>query len=215
MAVRPYYVAGEWREGDGSIEVTNPFDGSLVAEVGRPTGEDVERAVEAAAEAFQETKHLPAHARAEGLVHVSRRIEERAPELAELIAREGGKPLKWSRIEVNRAVSTFRLAAEEARRFGGELLRLDTEASLGSRLGIVRRFPFGPVLGITPFNFPVNLVAHKVAPSLAVGAPIVVKPATKTPLGALALAELISETDLPGPIYSVLPVPSGTAEELV
>ena len=84
-------------------------------------------------------------------------------------------------------------------------MRLDTEASLGSRVGIVRRFPFGPVLGISPFNFPVNLVAHKVAPSLAVGAPIVLKPATKTPLGALFLAELIAETELPGAIYSVLP----------
>src|SRR5207237_8611332 len=103
----------------------------------------------------------------------------------------------------------------EVGRFGGEVVRLDSEASLGSPVGVVRRFPFGPVLGITPFNFPVNLVAHKVAPALAVGAPIVVKPATKTPLGSLFLAELIAETDLPDPIYSVLPVPGSRAEELV
>ncbi|MFN2542989.1 MAG: aldehyde dehydrogenase family protein [Actinomycetota bacterium] len=212
---KPFYVAGEWRQGDGSFEVTSPFDGSVVTEIAHPTDADVERAVAAAAEAFGETQHLPTHVRATALAHVSKRIAERAEEIATSIAREGGKPLKWSRIETQRAASTFRIAAEEVRRFGGEFMRLDTEASLGARVGIVRRFPFGPVLGIAPFNFPVNLVAHKVAPALAVGAPIVVKPATKTPLGALALAELIAETDLPGPMYSVLPVPSAKAEELV
>src|SRR5256714_7277911 len=215
VSARPYYVAGEWRTGEGLFEVTSPFDGSVVEEIAKPTDADVEEAVAKASEAFRETQHLPAHARANALAHVSKRIAERGDEVAEIIAKEGGKPLKWSRIEAQRAASTFRIAAEEARRFGGEFMRLDTEASLGSRVGIVRRFPFGPVLGITPFNFPVNLVAHKVAPSLAVGAPIVVKPATKTPLGALFLAELIAETELPGPIYSVLPVPSAKAEELV
>jgi aldehyde dehydrogenase (NAD+) len=214
MATRPYYVGGDWRTGQGSFEVTSPYDGSVVAEIGTPTDGDVEEAVSTAAGAFPDTQHLPTHVRADALAHVSKRIAERAEELAASIAREGGKPLKWARIEVSRASSTFRWAAEEARRFGGELMRLDSDAGLGSRLGIIRRFPFGPVLGITPFNFPVNLVAHKVAPSLAVGAPIVVKPASATPLGALALAELIAETDLPGPIYSVLPVPGSKAEEL-
>jgi acyl-CoA reductase-like NAD-dependent aldehyde dehydrogenase len=214
MATRPYSVAGDWRTGEGSFEVTSPYDGSVVAEIGKPTDGDVEEAVSSAAAAFAETQHLPAHVRAEALAHVSRRIAERSEELATSIAREGGKPLKWARIEVSRASSTFRWAGEEARRFGGELMRLDTDAGLGSRLGIIRRFPFGPVLGITPFNFPVNLVAHKVAPALAVGAPIVVKPASATPLGALALAGLIAETDLPGAIYSVLPVPGSKAEEL-
>jgi len=214
MATRPYYVAGDWRTGEGSFEVSSPYDGSVVAQIGKPTDGDVEEAVSSAAASFAETQHLPAHVRAEALAHVSRRIAERAEELAASIAREGGKPLKWARIEVSRASSTFRWAGEEARRFGGELMRLDTDAGLGSRLGIIRRFPFGPVLGITPFNFPVNLVAHKVAPALAVGAPIVVKPASATPLGALALAELIAETDLPDAIYSVLPVPGSKAEEL-
>jgi acyl-CoA reductase-like NAD-dependent aldehyde dehydrogenase len=215
MPLKPYYVAGEWRDGDGSIDVTSPFDGSVVATIGKPTEGDVERAVSAAVEAFRETQHLPAHVRAEALAHVSRRIAERADEVAELIAREGGKPLKWSRIETSRAVTTFRWAGEEARRFDGELLRLDTDRALGSRVGIVRRFAFGPVLGITPFNFPVNLVAHKVAPALAVGAPIVVKPASKTPLGSLALAELIAETDLPRAMFSVLPVRNDKAEAMV
>jgi aldehyde dehydrogenase (NAD+) len=215
MAVRPFYVGGEWRTGQGSFDVTSPFDGSVVAEVGVPTDQDVEDAVTGATSVFRESRHLPVHFRAEALAHVSARIKERNEELAELIAREGGKPLKWARIEASRAVSTFRWAAEEARREPAELLRLDTDTALGSRLGLVRRFPFGPVLGISPFNFPLNLVAHKVAPALAVGAPIVVKPATATPLGAIALAELIEETDLPPGMYSVLPVSSDRAEKLV
>jgi acyl-CoA reductase-like NAD-dependent aldehyde dehydrogenase len=141
-------------------------------------------------------------------------LQERVDEVAELIAREGGKPLKWAKAEAARAVSTFRWAAEEARREGGEVMRLDTEAALGTRLGIVRRFPLGPVLAITPFNFPVNLVAHKLAPALAVGAPIVLKPATKTPLGSLLLAELFLETDLPPEMLSVIPIESGDTQKL-
>jgi acyl-CoA reductase-like NAD-dependent aldehyde dehydrogenase len=212
---RPFLVAGEWRTGEGTVEVTSPYDGGEVARIGDPTDADVEDALAAAAGAFDETRRLPVHARAEALMHVSRRIEERADELAETVAREGGKPLKWARIEIARGVSTFRWAAEEARREGGQALRLDTDASLGSRLGLVRRFPLGPVLGIAPFNFPVNLVAHKLAPALAVGAPIIVKPATATPLGALLLGELVAETDLPPGILSVLPLPGSRTEPLV
>jgi acyl-CoA reductase-like NAD-dependent aldehyde dehydrogenase len=215
MTARPFYVAGDWRTGDGVLDVKSPFDASVVATVGVPTDTDVEDAVVAAVEAFKESRHLPTHARSEALMHISRRISERVDELAEAVAREGGKPLKWATVEVTRAVSTFRWAAEEARRMNGEFLPLDTEASLGSRAGIVRRFPIGPVLGISPFNFPVNLVAHKVAPALAVGASIVVKPAGVTPLGALALAELFDETDLPKGMLSVLPIASDRAEKLV
>jgi aldehyde dehydrogenase (NAD+) len=215
MTSKPFYVAGEWRTGQGTLQVKSPWDGSVVAELGVPTDADVEEAVTAAVRTFDESRHLPTHARAEALMHISRRIGERVDQIAEVVAREGGKPLKWSKVEVSRAVSTFRWAAEEARRFGGEFLPLDTEPSLGSRVGIVRRFPFGPVLGISPFNFPVNLVAHKIAPALAVGAPIVVKPAGVTPLGALALAELFDETDLPKGMLSVLPISSERAQKLV
>src|SRR2546426_4412433 len=215
MAVRPFYVAGDWRTGQGTLPVKSPYDGSVVAELGVPTDAGAEEAVSKAAATFRESRHLPTHARAEALMHISRRIGERIDELAELVAREGGKPLKWSNVEVTRAVSTFRWAAEEARRFGGEFLALDTEQYLGSRAGIIRRFAYGPVLGISPFNFPVNLVAHKIAPALAVGAPIVVKPAGVTPLGALALAELFDETDLPKGMLSVLPITSDRAQKLV
>ncbi len=212
---RPFYAAGKWKTGRGTLAVKSPYDGSVVAEIGVPTDEDVEQSVAAAASTFKESRHLPTYVRADALALISRRIAERMDELSELVAREGGKPLKWSKIEVTRAVSTFRWASEETRRFGGEFVPLDTEQSLGSRAGIIRRFPYGPVLGISPFNFPVNLVAHKVAPALAVGAPIVVKPAGVTPLGALALAELFDETELPKGMLSVLPISSDRAQKLV
>ncbi len=212
---RPFLVAGEPRTGDGVLDVTNPYDGSIVARVGVPTDRDVEDALDRAVVAFEEARLLPAHVRADALAHVSARLAERVDEVAELIVREGGKPMKWARGEAARASSTFRWAAEEARRLDGEALRLDAEPLAGNRLGIVRRFPFGPVLGITPFNFPVNLVAHKIAPALATGSPIVVKPAGATPLGSLLLGELVGETALPDGMISVLPLPPERAEKLV
>lgn len=212
--VKRYLVAGQWKGSDDTFEVSSPYDGSLVATVATPTEADVETAVAAAGDAFDVTRKLPVHARADALMHISRRLAERGEEIAEVIAREGGKPLRWAKVEAARAVSTFRWAAEECRREGGQLMRLDTEASLGTRIGMIRRFPLGPVLAITPFNFPVNLVAHKLAPALAVGAPIVVKPATKTPLGALLLGELFCETDLPEGMLSVLPIGGSEAGDL-
>jgi acyl-CoA reductase-like NAD-dependent aldehyde dehydrogenase len=212
MAVRPYLVNGEWRTGEGSFEVRSPYDDSVVAEVGTPTDADVEEAAATAAATFRESRRLPVHARADALDHISKRLAETVDENAELIAKEGGKPLKWAKVEATRAVSTFRWASEVIRHGDDEVIRLDTEAALGSRIGIVRRFPFGPVLGITPFNFPLNLVAHKVAPSLAVGAPIAVKPASATPIGSLRLAEFFAETELPNGMLQVLPVSSKVAD---
>ncbi|MDP9066933.1 MAG: aldehyde dehydrogenase family protein [Actinomycetota bacterium] len=209
-----FLVGGEWRTAQVSFEVKSPYDGELVATLAQPSDADVEDAVAAATAVFDETRKLPIHARAAALDHISARLKERSEEVAELIAREGGKPLKWARVEAARAVSTFRWASEECRRWSGDLMRLDTEEALGSRLGIIRRFPLGPVLAITPFNFPVNLVAHKMAPALAVGAPVVVKPATKTPLGTFLLAELFLETDLPPQMLSVLPIGGSEAGEL-
>ena len=212
METRPFLVNGEWRTGEGTFTVHNPFDDSVVAEIGVPTDADVEEATATAAATFEESQHLPIHARSEALDHISKRLSETIDENAALIAREGGKPLKWAKVEATRAVSTFRWASEVIRHGDDELMRLDTEAALGSRLGILRRFPVGPVLGITPFNFPLNLVAHKVAPSLGVGAPIVVKPASWTPIGSLRLAEFFAETDLPKGMYQVLPVRSKVAD---
>jgi aldehyde dehydrogenase (NAD+) len=185
-----------------------------VAEIGIPTADDVEEATARAAAVFDETKQLSVAARSTALDHISRRLAETMEENAQLIAAEGGKPLKWARVEAARAVSTFRWASETIRHGDDELMRLDTEAAFGSRIGLLRRFPIGPVLGITPFNFPLNLVAHKVAPALAVGAPIVVKPASATPIGALRLAEFFDETDLPKGMYQVLPVRSKVADAM-
>ena len=203
---------GEWRTGEGTFEVKSPYDDSVVASIGVPTAADVEEAAAVAHETFKTSQHLPVHARSEALDHISKRLAETITENAELIAREGGKPLKWATVEATRAVSTFRWASETIRHGDDELMRLDTEAALGSRIGLIRRFPIGPVLGITPFNFPLNLVAHKVAPALAVGAPIVVKPASATPIGSLRLAEFFAETDLPKGMYQVLPVSSKVAD---
>jgi acyl-CoA reductase-like NAD-dependent aldehyde dehydrogenase len=214
VTTRPYLVNGEWRTGEAAFEVRSPYDDRVVAEVGVPTDADVEEAIASAAATFEESRRLPVHARADALDHVSARLKETLEDNAELISGEGGKPLKWARVEATRAVSTFRWASEVLRHGQDEVMRLDTEASLGSRVGILRRFPFGPVLGITPFNFPLNLVAHKVAPAIAVGAPIVVKPASATPLGALRLAELVAETDLPKAMYQVLPVSSSVADRM-
>jgi acyl-CoA reductase-like NAD-dependent aldehyde dehydrogenase len=140
MTVRPFLVNGEWRTGSESFEVHSPYDDSVVAEVGVPGPDDVEEAIATAAATFPESSRLPVHARAEALDHISRRLSETIQENAELIAREGGKPLKWATIEATRAVSTFRWASEVLRRGDDELVRLDTEASLGSRVGLIRRF---------------------------------------------------------------------------
>ena len=209
---RPFLVDGEWRTGDGTFEVRSPYDDAVVAEIAVPTAADVEDATRVAAETFEGSKHLPVWARADALDHVSKRLGETIEENAKLIAAEGGKPLKWATVEATRAVSTFRWASEVIRHGDDEVMRLDTEEALGSRIGLLRRFPIGPVLGITPFNFPLNLVAHKVAPSLAVGAPIVVKPASSTPIGSLRLAEFFAETDLPKGMYQVVPVSSKVAD---
>ncbi|HEX6344543.1 aldehyde dehydrogenase family protein [Umezawaea sp.] len=211
----PYWVAGSATTSGTELAVHSPFDGALVGTTSQATADDVERAVAAAEAVAPDLAVLPAHARAAALDHVSRRLLERADEVAALITAEAGKPVKWARVEVTRAASTFRWAAEEARRFSGELQRLDTDPTASGRMALVRRVPRGPVLGIAPFNFPLNLVAHKVAPAIAVGAPIILKPAPATPLTALLLGELLAETDLPPGAWSVLPVPNEVAAELV
>jgi acyl-CoA reductase-like NAD-dependent aldehyde dehydrogenase len=212
--VWPSWVAGAPVTGEATIEVRHPYDGRHVARVAVADPATVERAVAAAVSVATEAAALPAHVRADALAHVSQRLAERTEEIAKVITAENGKPLRWARIEATRAASTFRWAAEEARRWSGDVQRLDTDPGAEGRLALVRRFPRGPVLGISPFNFPLNLVAHKVAPALAVGAPIVVKPAPKTPLAALLLAEIVAETGLPGGMLSVVVVPNDRAPAL-
>ncbi|MFV2101794.1 aldehyde dehydrogenase family protein [Micromonospora sp. LOL_024] len=215
MEPTPFFVAGLRSHGAGEVIVQHPYDGRTVGRTTLATAEQVEAAVAAAAGVAATAAALPAYARTAALDHVSRRLAERAEEVAAVITAENGKPVKWARAEVGRAIATFRWAAEEARRFSGELQRLDTDPAASGRIALVRRVPKGPVLGITPFNFPLNLVAHKVAPAIAVGAPIVVKPAPATPLSALLLGEILAETELPAGMFSVLPLPNERAAELV
>ncbi|WP_093168107.1 aldehyde dehydrogenase family protein [Sinosporangium album] len=215
MDVRPFWLAGRPATGDGELTVTNSLDGRAVGVYSVPTPAQVEEAVAAAHAVRQEAAALPIHVRAEALSHVARRLAERSEEIARLITGENGKPILWARAEVGRGVATFRFAAEEARRFSGSTQRLDTEPAATGRLAYVTRVPRGPVLAITPFNFPLNLVAHKVAPALAVGAPVIVKPAPATPLSSLVLGEILAETELPAGMFSVLPVPNDRAAGLV
>jgi glyceraldehyde-3-phosphate dehydrogenase (NADP+) len=208
----PFYVAGQPAAGAEEVVVRHPYNGAVVGRTSTATPAQVQAAVAAAAAAQHP---LPAHIRAAALDHVSRSIDHRAGEFARLITAENGKPIRWARAEVTRAVSVFRWAAEEARRDGGQFQRLDTDPAATGRAAIITRVPKGPVLGITPFNFPLNLVAHKVAPAIAAGVPIVVKPAPATPLTALRLGEILAETQLPQGFFSVLPLPNDRAAALI
>lgn len=200
----PFFVAGCAAVGRARFSVHHPPDGSHVAEVSVPDVEHIDQAVEAADRVQHELAELPASARGHALDQVATQLARRRQEVAELITSENGKPIRWARAEVQRSITTFRIAAEEARRFSGDLMRLDTEEGSEGRMAVIRRFPRGPVLAIAPFNFPLNLVAHKVAPAIAVGAPVIIKPAPATPLSALLLGELLAETELPAGAWSVL-----------
>jgi acyl-CoA reductase-like NAD-dependent aldehyde dehydrogenase len=215
MDVTPFWVAGKAAVGDEQMRVTHPYDGREVGVVSVPTEAQVEEALAKAHAVRREAAGLPLHVRAEALAHVSRRLEERKEEIARLITGENGKPLQWARAEVGRAVSVFRFAAEETRRWNGQVQRLDTDPGGVGRMAYTSRMPYGAVLAITPFNFPLNLTAHKVAPAIAVGAPVVVKPAPATPLSALLLGEILAETDLPAGSWAVLPATNEVAAELV
>ncbi|MYT73249.1 MULTISPECIES: aldehyde dehydrogenase family protein [unclassified Streptomyces] len=215
-ATHAFWLAGRQATGDETFDVHNSYDGRLVGTVAVPTEAQIEEAVAAAHAVVDEFAATPAHVRAKALNHVADRLTERTEEIAQLISAENGKPIKWARGEVGRAVSVFRFAAEEARRWNsGDAQRLDTDAGGQGRLALTRRIPKGVVLGIAPFNFPLNLSAHKVAPAIAVGAPIILKPAPATPISSLVLGELLAETDLPAGSWSVLTVPNDKMPALV
>ncbi|MER6149305.1 aldehyde dehydrogenase family protein [Streptomyces hirsutus] len=215
-ATHAFWLAGRQATGETAFDVTSPWDGRVVGTVSVPSDAQVEEAVAAAYAVRDEFAATPAHVRAAALDHVGRQLVERTEDIARLISAENGKPIKWARGEVGRAVSVFRFAAEEARRFnGGEAQRLDTDAGGQGRLALTRRFPKGVVLGIAPFNFPLNLCAHKIAPAIAAGVPIVLKPAPATPLSGLLIGELLAGTELPAGSWSILPVSNDRMPALV
>jgi glyceraldehyde-3-phosphate dehydrogenase (NADP+) len=208
-------IGGSRRETGETYEIKSPFDGSPVAVVHRATPEDVEEAIANAVKAFETTRHLPSWQREQILTQISQGIAARREELGETIALEAGKPLKTSLVEVDRAVFTFKIAAEESKRIYGEIVPLDWLPGNEGRRAEVRRVPLGVISGISPFNFPLNRVAHKVAPALAAGNPILLRPASQTPLAALKLAEIIYQTDWPEDAFAVLPSSTETARPLV
>ena len=210
-----FLVNGEWQTSKETMEVLSSFNGDVVGTVHRPSVGDVENAIQSSVKAFEKMRRMPSYQRSEILKKAAAMIDERKEELARVLCREAGKAIKHARGEVTRTVSTLTIAAEEANRVVGEAVPLDITPAAGDRLGIVRRFPIGPIAGISPFNFPLNLVCHKVAPALASGNTIVVKPASATPLSALLLGEILLEAGaLPGS-FNVIPCSAKLADPLV
>jgi acyl-CoA reductase-like NAD-dependent aldehyde dehydrogenase len=192
---RRLLIGGEWVETGAWIDVRSPYDGTLVGRVPKAGAVETRRALDAAEAAMREP--LPAHRRAAILDRVAAALGERQDEVARTICAEAGKPLKAARVEASRAVSTFTMAAVEARKLAGETVPMDATPAGEGKLALTLRLPIGIVGAISPFNFPLNLVAHKVAPALAAGCAVVLKPASQTPLSALLLAEIESEAGLP------------------
>ncbi|MFN8184947.1 MAG: aldehyde dehydrogenase family protein [Candidatus Nanopelagicales bacterium] len=199
-------VAGEWTRGDTTREIRSPFDDSVIAEVPAFTASDVDRAVAVANRALEDGP-LPTHERAAILDRAAVLLAERAESIAVDLAREAAKPIKQARVEVQRAVSTLQFSAAQARTFTGEMIPMDAAAAGAGHLGFVLRVPIGVVGAISPFNFPLNLVAHKVGPAIAAGCPVVNKPASQTPLSALNLARVLFDAGLPMAMLSVVPGP--------
>lgn len=209
------YIGGERIETGNAIEVRSPYDESLVAVVHRAGPKEIEIAIVKATAAFQVTRKMPVWKRAEALEKISLGIATRREEFAQVIALEAGKPIRTARLEVDRAIFTFKVAAEESKRIYGEVVPLDWIPGTEGREAQIRRIPLGPIVGISPFNFPLNLVAHKVAPALAAGNPIVLRPASQTPVSALKLAEVVSGSGWPADGFSVVPSTTQDAAPLI
>ena len=208
-------IGNELTKGTGVIPVVNPFTGEPFADVCLADSVEIDKAIRLAEEAFKKTRFLPSYQRSHICAEVASGIQGRSDEFAKIIAQESGKPLIYARTEVARSVSTFEIASQEALRLDGEMLTLDITESAHGKAGLTRRFPIGPIAGISPFNFPLNLVAHKVAPALACGNPIIIKPASSTPLTALLLGEIVQNTQAIEGSLSVLPCTSKNATPLV
>src|ERR1700686_4143185 len=215
VATHGFFLDGRWLEEGDIVDVRAPYDGALIAHVHQGRREHADAAIAAAVKAFGTTRRLPAFERQRVLRQVAAGIHDRKEEFSRMIALEAGKPIKSARTEVDRAVFIFNIAAEETVRGYGEYLPLDWQQSTAGRWGIVKRFPLGPIAGITPFNFPLNLVAHKVAPAIAAGCSMVLKPAPQTPLCSLLLAECVQQAGWADGGLNVLPLSNDDAGLLV
>jgi acyl-CoA reductase-like NAD-dependent aldehyde dehydrogenase len=211
----PYYLANRPQQPNTDLAVLDKYSGKLATRVALPDAKAVEKAIAAAVKATKPMRDFKPWARQAVLQHCAQRFVERRDELAEALCIEAGKPIKDSAGEVTRLIETFRIAAEEAVRINGETLNLELASRLDGYHGYTKRVPLGPVSFITPFNFPLNLVAHKVAPAIAAGCPFVLKPSEKTPIGALIIGEVLAETDLPRGAFSILPLDGKHAAPLV
>ena len=206
---RGLLIGGEWAETGEWIEVRSPYDGALVGRVAKGGATETRRALDAAEQALGDP--LPAHERAAILDRVAELLEARAENAAHIISAEAGKPLKAARVEASRAVSTFTMAAVEARKLAGEMVPMDAAQAGEGKLAFTLREPIGIVGAISPFNFPLNLVAHKIAPALAAGCTVVLKPAEWSPLSCSLLCDLVSEAGFPPGVFNVV---QGIGEEV-
>ena len=201
----PYYLAGQAIAPNEDLVVTDKYSGEVATRVAMADTQAIDAGIAAADAAAQPMRMLPAYERQAILNHCVKRFEERFDELAMSLCIEAGKPIKDARGEVSRLIDTFRIAAEESVRIRGEVINLEISARARGYRGMYQRVPIGPCSFISPFNFPLNLAAHKIAPALAVGCPFVLKPASRTPIGAILIGEILAETDLPAGAFSILP----------
>ena len=212
---KPILINGQWIETSILEPVRSPYSGDLLATVCQAEPQHIDYTIQMMKQAARELAAVPAHGRARALEQIAGGIAARHEEFAKTLSGEAGKPLTDARREIDRGIQTFRLAAEESTRIPGETIPMDLTPGGEPYTATVKRFPLGPVLGITPFNFPLNLVAHKMAPCLAAGNPLVLKPAPQTPLTALLLGEVFLTTDLPPTALTILPCSNALAERMV
>jgi len=211
----PYYLANKAQTSKAWMDVLDKYSGKVATRVAVPDAKATEQAIAAAVKAAEPMRQFKPWERQAVLQHCARRFTERRDELAYALCVEAGKPIKDSAGEVTRLIETFGIAAEEAVRTNGETINLEIAKRLNGYHGYTKRVPLGPVSFITPFNFPLNLVAHKVAPAIAAGCPFVLKPAERTPIGALIIGEVLAETDLPKGAFSILNLDGKHASPLV
>ena len=215
METYKIYVGGEFKTTENILEVKNPYDNKIVAKTYIAGKKELEFAIEKGLEVEKEMKELPIYKRYEILMQISNAIKDDKERLAKILALESGKPLRYAIGEISRALQTFLVAAEESKRIPNEYLSIDWTAAGEGKEAIVKYFPVGLMAGIAPFNFPLNLAVHKIAPAIAAGNPIILKPARSTPLSVLELAKIVDKTDLPKGALSILPMDRESGNQLV